>query len=106
MGLALYAAAFYILVGVFAPMALRTLRWKVVTLAFVATFALFSTDQVTHSPVVALAYTVGVATLAAVALRFWLKLELPQALKISGSYLGIVLVLSLGMALLLGSKTS
>ena len=67
MGLALYAAVFYILVGVFAPMALRTLRWKVVTVAFVATFALFATGQVTHSPVFALVYTVAVAALAAVA---------------------------------------
>jgi len=100
MGLAVSAAAFYILTSIFAREILNSSKWKVVTLAFVLTFLLMESNDFGQSiPALAiyLALLVGVAALA---LRYWLKATWRQSLKIAGSYVGVNLAYSLTLGII------
>jgi hypothetical protein len=104
MGIALYFAAFYVLVSIFSDGAEKDARWKILVIAIVVTLILGLTGNVPSLAVFALGCLVA-GLISVVALVFWIKVTQSQALKITGSYIGLVIAYSVVVALILRHTT-
>jgi len=100
MGLAISAAAFYILTSIFAREIVNTSKWKVVTLAFVLTFLLMEGNGFGQSIAASAIYLLLLIGVAATALRYWLRATWRQSLKIAGSYVGVNVAYSLAFVII------
>jgi hypothetical protein len=100
MGVALYLAGFYVLVSIFSDGAEKDARWKILAIAIPVTVVLSIAGSVPSLAVFALGCLVA-GLLSVVALIFWIKVTKLQALKITGSYIGLVIAYSVVVALIL-----
>lgn len=97
---AVYLVSFYIFVSIFSDGAESTARWKILAIALLATLLL---NGISNASPTLLGLGIGCLTAAIVSLVgliFWVKVTRPQALKITGSYIGFVLAYSVVIGLI------
>jgi hypothetical protein len=100
LAVAVYLVSFYIFVSIFSDGAESTARWKILAIALLATLLLNGISNAIPTLL-----GLGIACLAAAiasfgGLIFWVKVTRPQALKITGSYIGFVLAYSVVIGLI------
>ena len=99
-GFILPLVAFYVFVSIFSDGAESRARWQIFVIALLATVSL-GTISTNMPTLLGLAVACLVAAaVSLVGLLFWIKVTRPQALKITGSYLGFVVVYSIVVALI------
>ena len=92
--------AFYIFVSIFSDGAESSARGKVFVVSFVVTVVLSVISNM-NPTLLGLVLACFVASAVSIAgLMLWLKLTRPQALKVTGSYIGFIVGLSIVMALI------
>jgi hypothetical protein len=98
--------AFYIFVSIFSDGAESSARGRIFVLSLVVTVVLRVISN-THPTLLGLGVACLVASAVSIAgLMLWLKVTRLQALKITGSYIGFVVGLSIVMALILRARAA
>ena len=101
---AVYLASFYVFVSIFSDGLAADARWKILAVALATVVTLIGTSNSIKPALLGLA----IGCLAAGAVSFaglvlWIKVTRPQALKITGSYIGLVVAYWVVGALLIGA---
>jgi hypothetical protein len=100
MGIALQLAAFYVLVSIFTEGAESNARWQILVIALLLMAALNVVPIYIPSLLGLALGCLAAALVSVVALVFWIRTTRSQALKITGSYIGIVLAYAFVYSLL------
>jgi hypothetical protein len=95
LGIILPLVAFYIFVSIFADSAATEARWKIFVIALIATFTLSVISRAVPSIAGALIAFCVAGLVSFGGLILWIRATKSQALKITGSYLGFVIVYSI-----------
>jgi hypothetical protein len=90
--------AFYIAVSIFSDGAASEARWKILAVAIVATILLFGISNSSPTLIGLAVACVVAAAVSLAGLIFWIRLTRIQALKVTGAYIGFVIVYSVVVA--------
>jgi hypothetical protein len=102
MGVALQLAGFYVLVSIFTEGAESNARWKILVIALLLIAALNVVPVYVPSILGLILGCFAAALVSVAALVLWIKVPMSQALKITGSYIGLVLAYAILITLLFG----
>ena len=106
LGIILPLVAFYIFVSIFSDGAATEARWKIFVIALVATFTLSVIAGSLPGIAGALIACCVAGLVSFGGLMLWIKATRSQALKITGSYLGFVIVYSIVTTVIFGPRTA
>ena len=102
-GFILPLVAFYIAVSVFSDGAASEARWKILAVALPAQLLLMGISSGVPTLLGLVLACVAASAVSLAGLIFWIRLTRPQALKVTGAYLGFVIAYSVIILLAFGA---
>jgi hypothetical protein len=106
LGIILPLVAFYIFTSIFSDSATTEARWKIFVIALIATFALSGISASVSSITGALIACCVAGLVSFAGLTLWIRVTKLQALQITGSYLGFVIVYSIVTTIIFAPRTA